>query len=391
MKSEISKFINKAVRSVLWRTGLGRKAGETFWHVRREGPGYQTLRFREKRVFDEVPTDFDNAEFSAYMKSENAKHTQQSEYVLTIEDVLLEPERLLGIRAGRELVGQTVVYTVDHQYPYILPFLLGQHQRKPLAEAILYDGSATRNYYHHFVDALSQLVFLPASGVPLHLPLLVSRAMYEKDFFQYLYKRSAYFRNFNWRIVEPNEWLQVKKLYKVQAMQWSPATWQQMRRLYELPEARPLRRVFLNRDRKQVGRYLSNEQEVEAMLHRHGFETVFAEHLSMEQQTQLFQETHYLVALHGAGLIQQFFMNPDYGHVIEIMPADRLMPLFYYQGVKLRMRYFDVVVGGPLMGPGSNEYHVDVVSLEKSVQRMLTNTSPNPVYGRTVMANEASE
>ena len=106
-----------------------------------------------------------------------------------------------------------------------------------------------------------------------------------------------------------------------------------MRAIYELLERRSFRRVFLNRDGTQVGRFLSNEKEVEAMLQRYGFETVFAERLTMDEQTTLFQETEYLVALTGAGLIQQFFMDPDHGHVIEVMPANRLMPEYYWQNM----------------------------------------------------------
>ncbi|MDB5268412.1 MAG: hypothetical protein JWP58_1452, partial [Hymenobacter sp.] len=289
-----------------------------------------------------------------------------------------------------ELVEQTIVYKWDRQYPYILPYLTAPTRREKLPAAILYDGSATRNYYHHFVDALSQLTFLPQTGIPMDLPLLISRAMFQQSFFQYLYGRSHAFRGMNWRIVEPGEWLEIGKLYKVQAMQWDPATWRKMRAIYELPERRSFRRVFLNRDGTQVGRFLSNEKEVEAMLQRYGFETVFAERLTMDEQTTLFQETEYLVALTGAGLIQQFFMDPDRGHVIEVMPANRLMPEYYWQGGKLGMRYYDVVVGGPMTVREGKDYHMDVAQLEAAVQRMLANTSPTPVLGHTVMPNQAT-
>ena len=377
--------LSKIIRSVLWRTGIGRKTAEWFWHNRSEGAGFEPLRYREENVFDELPTYFDSPEYSAFIKADNKHNTRQAEYVVAIDNVLLEPERLLGIRAGREVVEQTVVYKWDRQYPYILPYLLHPRECETLPMAMLYDGSATRNYYHHFVDALSQLTLLPQTTVPKDIPLLITRAMYEMPFFQYLYQRSVLFKGMNWRIVEPGEWLQVNKLYKIQAMQWDTSTWRQMRAIYELPDSRPTRRVFLNRDSRYVGRYLSNESEVEAMLHRHGFETVFAERLSMAEQAQLFQETEYLVALTGAGLIQQFFMNPQYGHVIEVMPANRLMPEYYWQGFKLGMHYYDVVVGGAMAIREGKDYAMNVDTLEAAVVRMLANTSLTATYGRTVM------
>ena len=375
------KFLKKATRSILWRTGVGRKTAEMFWHNRSEGPGYHLLHYRRENVFANLPDDFDDAAYSKFIRQDSDKHTYEEEYVLAVDDVLLEPERLLGIRGFNELVEQTIVYKWDRQYPYILPYLLNRHKEQVIDEAILYDGSATRNYYHHFVDALSSLTILEKSGVRPDLPMLVNRVMYESPFFQYLLKRSAFFQNLNWRVVEADEWLRVRKLYKLKAVEFEPETWTRMRQLYELPELRPHRRVFLNRDRRKFGRYLTNEEEVTQMLAKYGFEMVLAENMSVEEQEKMFQETEYLVALTGMGLIQQFFMNPRYGHIIEIMPLNRLMPEYYWQGFKLGMKYYDVVVGG-LMNDGK-DYPVDLARLEQAVQYMLNNQSDQPVYGRT--------
>jgi hypothetical protein len=38
-----------------------------------------------------------------------------------------------------------------------MPHLLNRKSAKPIEKAVLYDGIATRNYYHHFVDAFSLL------------------------------------------------------------------------------------------------------------------------------------------------------------------------------------------------------------------------------------------
>ncbi|MDB5270506.1 MAG: hypothetical protein JWP58_3546, partial [Hymenobacter sp.] len=93
-------FVNRAVRSLLWRTGVGRKTAEWFWNNRSEGSGYHVLSYREENVFDDLPTAFDSAEYSAFIKWDNDRNTRQAEYAMAIDDVLLEPERLLGIRAG---------------------------------------------------------------------------------------------------------------------------------------------------------------------------------------------------------------------------------------------------------------------------------------------------
>lgn len=377
--------LKKVVRSLLWHTGIGRRVAAWFWRNTSSGPGFETLLAREESVFDAIPTDFASPGYGEFVARDSARWSRQPEYVVAVRDVLLEPERLLGTRAGRELVEQTVVYKFDRQYPYILPYLLHRHRpTHTLAEAIYYDGAATRNYYHHFVNALSMLEVWERAGLSKKLPVLITRAMFEQGFFQYLYKRSARFRQLSWRIVEPHEWIAVQKLYLTQAVHFAPATWRAMRQLYELPDQRPQRRIFLNRDRRRYGRYLTNEDEVVAMLAGLGFENVFAEHLSIEEQAQLFQETEYLVALTGAGLIQQFFMNPRYGSIIELMPSSRLMPEYYWQAYTLGMHYYDVVVGGPMHD--GKDYAVDVAELEAAVQRMLANQHAGPTYGRTTLA-----
>ena len=379
----MQNILTRFTRFVLWRTGLGHKIAARFWQIRSDDSMHEQLLMRQENVFDNLPTEFESSVFSEFIAKDSARWSNQAEYVIGIDDVLIEPERLLGTSGFNELVEQTVVFKHDRQYPYILPYLLNRNSAKPIAKAVLYDGSATRNYYHHFVNAVSSLTVWDRTDLPRDLPLLVNRYVYDQPFFQYLYKRSQQFRSLNWRIVEPKEWLRVDKLYKMQALHFGKDTWQQMRELYELPEVRPHRRVFLNRDRKLYGRYLTNEDEVWTMLQRYGFEMVLAENMTMDEQVKVFQETEYMVALHGAGLIQMFFMNPKFSHIIELMPVNRLMPEYYWQAYTMGMRYYDVVVGGNLQD--GKDYPVDVQEVEAAVVRMLGNVSPAPVYGKTTL------
>lgn len=377
--TSVSSFLNKATRTVLWRTGLGRKAAASYWTNRAEGVGFRYLYRETDDVFANMPTQFANPVFTKFIAEDNKRWTMQESFVVEVDDVLLEPERLLGIRAGREVVEQTVVYRHDRQYPYILPYLLRPAKTTQLATAIWYDGSATRNYYHHLVDALISLEQWERSGLPTNTPLLITREMYEQPYFQHLYQRSTSLQLLNWYVVGPKQWVRVKKLYKFQTAPFDRIAWKRMRELYTLPTIKPWRKVFLNRDRKRYGRYLTNEQQVLKMLRELGFEEVFAENLTIEQQAQMFQETEYLVALTGAGLIQQFFMNYKQGHVIEIMPSNRLMPEYYWQAYTLGMKYYDVVVGGDMRD--GKDYPVDIDALKAAVLRMLANKQIGSVYG----------
>jgi capsular polysaccharide biosynthesis protein len=384
----IINFLNKAARTILWRTGLGRRTAASYWKNREEGAGFRYLHRQTEDIFAGMPTHFVDATFSKFIAEDNKRWTMQDSFVLEVTDVLLEPERLLGTRAGRQLVEQTVIYKHDRQYPFILPHLLRPAKPTVLETGIWYDGSATRNYYHHLVDALISLQQLERSGLPFDTPVLITRKMYEQIYFQNLYKRSTQFQKLNWYVVGDQEWVRVKKLYKFQTAPFSPAAWKTMRAMYALPNLKPWRKVFLNRDRKRYGRYLTNEQEILDMLKQFGFEEVFAENLTIEQQAQMFQETEYLVALTGAGLIQQFFMNYAHGHVIETMPRNRLMPEYYWQAYTIGMKYYDVVVGGDMRD--GKDYPVDVTVLKAAVERMLNNQQSGRVYGLTELQMDSS-
>jgi capsular polysaccharide biosynthesis protein len=67
---------------------------------------------------------------------------------------------------------------------------------------------------------------------------------------------------------------------------------------------------------------------VGSILQGLGFETIYAEHLTLDEQISVFQEAKYVVALHGAGLVQQIFMNPATAHILEIMPRDYMIALY---------------------------------------------------------------
>lgn len=352
------------------------------------------LFYKEASVIEDLPICFEEEVFNKFLRENLGKWEiqRQAEYVLEIDDVLVEPERSLGTKGLNQLIEQTVVFTVDYQYPYILPHLLNRNKSKFIKAAVLYDGSATRNLYHHLVETVCRLSMLSKTDLPADIPIIVNRFVYDSPFFQYLFSKSPYFKSFNWLIQEPHEWLQVEKLYRPKALYFGKESWNFTRKLYNLGEITPSKKVFLSRDKKRYTRGLSNEVEIINMLHSYGFEVAYAEHLSLDEQVKLFQETEYLVALTGMGLIQQFFMSYEKAHVIEIIPVNRLMPEYYCQAYSLGIKYYDVVLGEDIdRVPMSNsshkryeglkEYEVDIHKLESAVLKMLNAPADKKHYG----------
>jgi Glycosyltransferase 61 len=387
-------IFTRALRSFLWRSRIGRSTAEKFWERRNAGDDMRYLFHNEASVIENLPICFEEEIFNKFLHDDLGKWDiqKQVEYILEVDDVLVEPERCLGTKGLNQLIEQTVVFTADYQYPYILPHLLHRNNPKFLKAAVLYDGSATRNLYHHLVETVCRLSVLSKTDLPTDIPVIVNRFVYDSPFFQYLFSRSPYFQSFNWLIQEPDEWLQVEKLYRPKALYFGNESWSFTRKLYNLEEVIPGKRVFLSRDKKRFTRGLSNELEVIGMLHKYGFEVAYAEHLSIDEQVKLFQETEYLVALTGMGLIQQFFMSYEKAHIIEIIPVNRLMPEYYCQAYSLGIKYYDVILGEDIDGvPMSNsthkrhdglkEYEVNISKLENAVLKMLNAPADKKVYG----------
>jgi capsular polysaccharide biosynthesis protein len=81
------------------------------------------------------------------------------------------------------------------------------------------------------------------------------------------------------------------------------------------------RRIFISR-RKTGTRTLTNETELEKVLHAHRFETHFMEQYPLAKQARLIRESEIIIATHGAGLANLVFARPG-TQVIEIVPAGR--------------------------------------------------------------------
>ncbi|MCY7339054.1 MAG: glycosyltransferase family 61 protein, partial [Sphingomonas bacterium] len=112
-------------------------------------------------------------------------------------------------------------------------------------------------------------------------------------------------------------------------------------------------------------------------------ETVYAEHLTLEEQQRTFEETTHLVALQGMGLVQQMFMDAPRGHVLELMPVSRLQSEYYWQGWTLGMRFYDVQTGSAMDSSGM--YTINLERLAAGVRRMLAHPQGQRRYGETLI------
>jgi len=194
--------------------------------------------------------------------------------------------------------------------------------------ALVHDQWTQGNYYHWMVDSLSRLLLLRR-----HYPN--ARLLMPEPVPAYV-RATAALLGFT-RLVPLSE-SQVLKVPRLVVPQHvappglqNPSLLQQLRddlvRALHLsrPLPVPTRRLYASRA-KQNSRHLRNEAEVVALLQQQGFETVYFEEYSFEQQVALMLETAVLVGLHGANLTNMLFMQPG-AAVVEVLNEDKFTKL----------------------------------------------------------------
>ena len=105
-------------------------------------------------------------------------------------------------------------------------------------------------------------------------------------------------------------------IHEFRAMFWRTVRSDSTVRSENLP-----RRLFISR-RNARTRRLENDDEVESLLKRRGFETHFLENYSFAEQARLVNNADVVVGVHGAGLANLVFAHSG-ARVVEIVDGDR--------------------------------------------------------------------
>ena len=131
-------------------------------------------------------------------------------------------------------------------------------------------------------------------------------------------------------------------------------------------------RIYISRGRAGRRRIV-NEDEVTTVLHSFGFETIYAEELSFEQQVQVCSRVRYIVSNHGAGLTNMLFMREG-GSVLELRhEADCINNCYFTMSSALDLNYFYQTCTPQDRAADPHMAHllVDLEQLEKNLRLLL--------------------
>ena len=142
---------------------------------------------------------------------------------------------------------------------------------------------------------------------------------------------------------------------------------------------KPARRIYISRGDARGKRHVENEQQMEEMLIRHGFESVQLSPLSIYGKAEVFNSAKIIVAVHGGGLANLVFCQPG-TQVLEIFPDQYVRHAYCDISGKQSLRYNYLLF--PSIGEASNAIEgqklgltIDVEKVESKVLCLLRDAS----------------
>lgn len=173
------------------------------------------------------------------------------------------------------------------------------------------------NYYHFYMDVLGKLATLEKSGVDHRTPLVIGGYYNQIPWVRDILEMGD-LKSRDW-LIQQDVLLEADSLVYCRAQVPFRSRVTYLARATGAPQPdsdpRSERRIFLTRQ-GDVSRQICNLDEVRETLNDHGYEEVDSARLSIKDQMELFANTRYMVAIHGAGLTNLIFRQ---GHPLDVI------------------------------------------------------------------------
>ncbi len=285
-----------------------------------------------------------------------------------------EPEWLCGLTENGEIIPASVPnndwqwkgFWPMHPLPsaFNLKFRLKRHLYfdKILVVDDFYGFS--NNYYHFLVHLIGQLLMLQDHGIDLSLPMLMPKSIREKSFFKQFADKYPLLKQLNYidydrSIVHCNEFYICN----------STIVSENHINIFKQITTESLsnkKKIFIGR--KNVARVASNADEIENIMKSFGFETIYFENHTLDEQIAIIRGADYFVSYHGAGLTNLLFTNNPNLKVLEIHNSNA--KLYWHYALfcaKMKISY-DCFVGDEMV---NNSYYVDPEKFKNKVSEWI--------------------
>lgn len=320
----------------------------------------------------EVSIDQYSEEVQDKLKIWTDPQWMQDEYLIQINSSgLIDPETGWAMTLDKKLI-----------YPS-LGFSRAPHVRKPnLIKAFNCEEDAVRlgavislrdtgeeNYFHFFNDVLSKIFFLRDQGIDINdFKIIVSDRLYNKPYFQFLMK-NEYMSSLQW-YVQKNEWIHFSQAVFCKPLTHTKKYFDEITNSVKIQPNADGRRIFLTRSIQSL-RYVENMADVRSLLLKYKFEIIDSAVMSLSEQALLFSECRYLIAVHGAGIVNIVFRKGNPLALLEIVQPSDYIPFHYIMLSKMYNYQYDVLLGKQGQTKGSGGFSVDLLALENKISLMI--------------------
>lgn len=283
----------------------------------------------------------------------------------------IEPMNGWAILGANKIVYQSLSLsrTRHMRKPDLIRYWFAKHKQH-IDQAISLRDTGEENYFHFYNDVLTKLLFINANGFPVaSYPIIISKRLWEKQYFQHYLKASPLLGTLQWIIQDKqyivcNRTIFCKPLtHKIDLLDliFSPLK----------IDGRGNRRIFLTRSKSRL-RYIENDNEVEAISSALGFETVDTDSLTLPQQIELFANSSFIVGIHGAGLTNMMFRRGNC-KILEIFPPPDLgyLPFHYIMMAKLQGFNYRAIIGEKGKRRYSGGFQLNPIEFEKNLKDFL--------------------
>lgn len=283
------------------------------------------------------------------IKLQNASIIGNSDIVLTSSNVAL----YTGTVGKNENILEPILGTGLKQYYTIGPstkIVIREVSDKVIPKAIsLVHANDSKNYYHFIFDSLSKFWAIHEANIDIDIPIIIHKGSYDIPQFRTLLE---YF-NIEKRpiiTVDKFEKVRVQKLYVIPSLslrEGTPRNWSNL--TGEFPAYNPVvldymrntglkvidnmrntdtqlhKKIYISRKKCSLRSF--NEDEIWSILKEHGFELIYPEDMSIQQQITTFYNADYIIGGSGAAFANLMFCHK--GAKILILYNDLIkLPIF---------------------------------------------------------------
>ena len=248
------------------------------------------------------------------------------------------------------------------------------HKKKGFFTSVMHLPWAAQSNYHWFLDCLPRLYSL-LDQIREPIQIIVPRQMpaFQRETLAFLLKDHRNFtllpisKHEKWHLTDfifpsfvsnhNSGYLPTAILQQIREKTW---------RGYGVEAAAEKKKLFISR-RKASKRRVLNEEALVQLLRPYGFQVIFAEALTYQEQVQLFYNAEYVVAPHGAGLTNILFSKKC--KVWELHPADVVKSHYFMLCKALAFDYFYSI--GTLSG-ANLDFEIDEAEMAATLPTFLS-------------------